>query len=128
MNLLKMLLPDIFRLGDKLIEDKDKKAEYAFEVQKMSSGFMSTMLTTKTYPWVDALVKIAYASEAIIKGLFRPVLSAVLVGFGIYFELNNIEISATVETIMFGSPVAWGASRHIEKKAKLNKIEEDEEW
>jgi len=127
MNILTSLFPGLFKLGDKLIEDADKKAEYAFRIQEMTNDFAKTMLTVKTYPVVDAIIKLSYASEAIIKGLFRPIASVVALSFGIYFEMNSIEISATAEAILFGSFPAWMASRHVSKN-KEKPIEEDEEW
>lgn len=121
--LLGTVLPGLFKIGDKLIEDKDKKAEFAFKVQEMAFKQMEVLIGAKTYPWVDALVKMAYASEQIVKGLFRPIIAAVAFGFGLYFELNNIEVSGTVEAILFGSFPAWGVSRHVDK----NKPKK-EEW
>lgn len=115
LSLFTALIPGLFKIGDKLIEDKDQKAEYAFKVQEMAFKQMESLLSVTTYPWVDALVKLAYAAEQIMKGLFRPIITAVGFGFGLYFELNNIELSATVETILFGSFPAWGVSRHMEK-------------
>ena len=115
LSLFTALIPGLFKIGDKLIEDKDLKAEYAFKVQEMAFKQMEVLINVTTYPWVDALVKMAYASEQIIKGLFRPIIAAVGFGFGLYFELNNIEVSGTVETILFGTFPAWGISRHVEK-------------
>jgi len=116
LSLFTALIPGLFKIGDKLIEDKDQKAEYAFKVQEMAFKQMETLLSVTTYPWVDALVKLSYAAEQIIKGLFRPIITAVALGVGVYFELNNIEVSATVEAILFGSFPAWGVSRHMDKK------------
>lgn len=115
LGLLTSLIPGLFKLGGKLIEDKDKKAEYSFKVLQMSQDLALKMLEVKTYPWIDGLVKLSYAGEQIIKGLFRPIVTAIGFAFGLYFELNEIEVSATVEAILFGSFPAWGASRHIEK-------------
>jgi len=113
--LLGAVLPGLFKIGDKLIEDKDQKAEFAFKVQEMAFKQMEVLISAKTYPWVDALVKLSYAAEQIIKGLFRPIVATVGFGFGLYFELNDIAVSATVETILFGTFPAWGASRHVSK-------------
>lgn len=126
-SLFASLLPSIFKLGDKMIVDKDKKAEFAFKVQEMAFKQMETLINAKTYPWVDALVKLAYASEQIIKGLFTPILTAVGFGFGIYFELNNIEVSTMTETILFGSFPAWRVARQKEKNAKIEKQKKEEE-
>jgi len=130
MNILTSLFPGLFKLGDKLIVDQDKKAEYAFRIQEMANDFAKTMLAVKSYPWVDALVKLAYASEAIIKGLFRPIVATCMFAFAVYAETHAIELSATAETLLYGAFPAWGASRHVDKQRKKPKkpIEEDEEW
>ena len=112
------LLPSLFKLGDKLIEDKDKKAEFA-------NNIATKLLDTSTYKWVDALVKLAYASEAIIKGLFRPIGAACMMAFAIYAELTSIELSESIQVMLYGSPLAWGYSRHKEKQKSSY---EDEDW
>lgn len=117
-GLITSLIPGLFKIGDKLIEDKDKKAEYAFKVQEMFFKQMEVLIAAKTYPWVDALVKLAYASEQIIKGLFRPIVSACMMAFAIYCEIYEIELSGVAESILYGTFPAWGASRYAEKKAK----------
>ena len=124
LNVLMGLLPNIFKLGGKLIQDADKRAEFAFRVQEMVNAFMMKMLETKTDPWVDALVKIAYAGESIIKGLFRPLGSAAMFVFAIYAEIEGIALSEGVQAILYGSFPAWGASRHIEKGKK----KKEEDW
>ena len=88
-GLLTSLVPGLFNLGGKLIQDADKKAEYSFKVLEMSQDLALKMLEVKTYPWIDGLVKLSYAGEQIIKGLFRPIITAVGFGFGLYFELNK---------------------------------------
>ena len=115
LSLFTALIPGLFKIGDKMIEDKDQKAEYAFKVQEMAFKQMEVLIGAKTYPWVDALVKLSYAAEQIIKGLFRPIVTGIGFAFGLYFELNDIAISGTVEAILFGSFPAWGVSRHVEK-------------
>lgn len=112
------LVPGLLKLGDKMIEDKDKKAEYAFNVQRMYFEMAEKLLDTKTFPWVDALVKLAYSSTAIIKGLIRPVGSIAALGFVAYCELNGIELSPMVEAIMASLLPAWGVSRYKEKMSK----------
>ena len=120
-SLLTSFLPSLFNVGGKMIEDKDKKNEYAFKVLEMANQVVIALINTKTVPWVDALVKLAYAGDAIIKSLFTPILTAVGFGFGIYFELNNIEVSATTEVILFGSFPAWRVARQKEKNAKIER-------
>ena len=126
MSAIFSILPGLAKLGGKIIEDKDKRAEYAFGVQEMAQTMALKLLEVQTYPWVDALVKLAYAGEAIIKGLFRPLGAAAMTGFVIYAELNNIELSAGIEAILAGAFPAWGISRHQEKAAKKAAYEDDE--
>jgi len=120
------------KLGSKLIEDKDKKTEFAFKTLDIGQKFMETMLATKTYPWIDALVKLSYAGEQIVKGLFRPVGTALMTAFAIYAETNGIELSATAETILYGAFPAWGLDRavgkHREAKIKKKQVDLDEDW
>ena len=121
------LAPGLFKLGGKLIEDKDKKAEYAFKVQEMMQTLAFKLLETKTYPWIDGLVKLAYASESIIKGLFRPVVSALALAFVAYCDYKGIPLSQLVEGIMASLFPAWGASRLKEKLVKKKQIDYDDE-
>lgn len=118
--ILGSIVPSLFKMGDKLIEDKDKRNEYAFKVMEMSNDLALKLLDTKTYPWIDGLVKVAYASEAIVKGLLRPLGSLALAGFAAYCDINSIELSGAVETLLYGSPLAWGYSRHQEKRKATN--------
>lgn len=128
LGILTSILPGVFKLGGKLIEDKDKRAEYAFKVQGMAHELALKMLDVKTYPWVDALVKLAYASEQIIKGLFRPLFSALALCFIAYCEYKGIELSGVVEGVMVSLFPAWGASRYKEKQKQKKQIEDDEDW
>lgn len=102
-------------LGGELIEDKDKKTEFAFKMAALAEKRMEVLMNQKTYPWVDGLVKLAYASEQIVKGLFRPVASSLMLAVAVYFEINDIKVSGTVETILYGALPAWGVSRHMDK-------------
>lgn len=112
------IIPGILKLGGELIEDKDKKNEYAFKALELTHELSLKLLDTKTYPWIDGLVKLSYASENIIKGLFRPIASTIAMGFVGYCELNGIELSPMVEGVMVSLLPAWGVSRYKEKQAK----------
>ena len=137
-QLLSGLIPGLLKLGDKLIVDKDKKAEYAFKVQEMGQELAFKLLETRTYPWVDALVKLAYASTQIVKGLFRPLMSGallvwVMVDPAVLERLNALgEVGQLALAAIFGSFPGWMISRHQEKKKKLEKKweawDEDEDW
>ena len=117
-SLFASLLPSIFKLGDKMIVDEDKKAEFAFKVQEMAFKQMETLINAKTYPWVDALVKLSYASEQIVKGLFRPLGAAAMTGFLFYAEINDIQLSGAVEALCAAAFPGWMTSRHIDKQKK----------
>ena len=125
-SLFTSLIPSLFKIGDKMIVDQDKKQEFAFKVQEMAFKQMETLINAKTYPFVDALVKLSYAAEQIVKGLFRPIGAAIMTGFVIYAEVKGIELSGTVETILISAFPAWGASRHAEKKKKKEVIDDDD--
>ena len=130
-SLFTSLIPSLFKLGGKMIKDADKQMEYAFKVQEMAQELALKLMDTKTYPWIDGLVKLAYASEAIVKGLFRPLGAAVMTGFVIYAEIQGIELSGPVETILLAAFPGWMTSRHVEKKGKKKlPIEDfdDEDW
>jgi len=99
------------KLGDKLIEDKDLKAELA-------SKTMEQMLASKTYRWIDGLVKLSYASEQIIKGLIRPLGSMVMFGFAVYCSLHGVVLPPMIHELLYGAPLGWGVSRHMEKSKK----------
>lgn len=121
------LIPGLFKLGSELIEDPDKKTEFAFKTQELYNNLAMKLLDTKTYPWVDALVKLAYASESIVKGLIRPIGSFALAGFAGYCELNSIPLSDTAQALLYGAPVGWGVSRHVEKSKKAE-AKDDPFW
>ena len=129
LGLITSLAPGLFKLGGKLIEDKDKKAEYAFKVQDNIQELTLKLMETKTYPWIDGLTKLAYASESIVKGLFRPLGAAAMTGFAIYADYKGINLSAVAETALYAAFPAWGASRHTEKSKKAQSTNtEDSVW
>ena len=119
-GLLSAVLPAVIKLGDKFIEDKDKRNEFAFKM-------MDAMLNTQTYKWVDALVKLSYAGEQIVKGLIRPLGAIAMAGFAAYCDANGIELSETVQVMLYGAPIGWGTSRHLEKSKKKPPTWEDED-
>ena len=118
---LATFLPAIVKLADKFIEDKDKKAEFANKA-------MNAMLENRTYKWVDALVKLSYASEQIMKGLFRPIGAAVMTGFAMWASYKGVDLDTAAQAVLYGAFPAWGASRHSEKKTKAEKPANDDEW
>lgn len=102
------LAESLLVLGNKFIEDPDKKAEYAYKT-------MDRMLSSKTYVWIDALVKLSFAMEQITKGLLRPLGSVAMFGFSAYCTINGIVLPPMIAEMLFGAPLAWGYSRHVEK-------------
>lgn len=128
MQALVSLIPGLFKLGSELIEDPDKRTEFAFKTQELYHQLAIKLLETKTFPWVDALVKLAYASEAIVKGLIRPLGSFALAGFAAYCDIKGIALSDTVSTLLYGAPIAWGTSRHVEKRSQAKKPPDDAFW
>ena len=107
-------------LISEFIEDPDKKTEAATKLAE-------SLLNNKTIKFVDALVKLAYASEMLMKGLIRPSISA----FAFLYGLFNPEVLQSLHELgtigdagiaaMFGSFPAWGYSRHVEKKEKAQR-------
>ena len=128
LSLFTSMIPGMFKLGGKLIEDKDKRAEYAFKIQEMMQALAFKLLETKTYPWIDGLVKLAYASEAIVKGLFRPVGAAALTGAVIYCSMKGIDLPDAIDVTGAAAFPAWMGSRHVEKQKKVVRIEEEDDW
>ncbi len=131
-SLVGNLITSLFSIGGKFIEDKDKKNEFAFKVLEMANTLSMKMLETKTYPWVDALVKLAYAADAIMMKLLRPFGAAVLTGIVIYCDMKGIELSSTVNALGAAAFPGWMASRHVNKQKKLDqkkyKIEMDDDY
>jgi len=113
------LLQGLLHLGDKMIPDQDKKIEFAFKVQQMANDLATKLLDTKTYPWVDALVKLAYASQELITGLFRPIGGLLALGYVLYANQHGIVIPNDIQMVLVSLFPAWGISRHIEKNKKV---------
>ena len=107
------LIESAMELGGKFIVDEDKKTEFAYKT-------LDIMLSSKTYRWIDALVKLSYAAEQITKGLLRPLGSVGMFCFAAYCETHAIELSESLQYMMYGAPLAWGASRHVDKKNKTD--------
>lgn len=118
------LIDAALSIGKELVEDKDKRAELAFQT-------MNTLLTSKSYRWIDGLVKLSYATEQIIKGLVRPLVSTGMFVYGVLNPdvLAQLHELGTVGDVgvaaMLGSAPAWGYSRHKEKQKSKK---EDTSW
>jgi hypothetical protein len=109
------LVSQIVSVGSELIEDKDKRNEFAFQSQKLSFELLGQLLSTKTIPWVDALVKIILT----LKVFIRPVVGAAMTAFGAYAHYKGIQIEPAMHAIFDAAAPAWGISRHQEKKEKV---------
>ena len=118
LSALLSIVPGLFKLGGKMIEDKDKKNEYAFKVLQMTQDLSLKMLDVKTYPWIDGLVKLSYAGEQIIKGLIRPIGSLALTGVVIYCAIRGIDLPDSLDVVGSAAFPGWMASRHVEKSKK----------
>jgi hypothetical protein len=126
------LIGQVIGLGSELIEDKDKRNEFVFKSQEMSFQLLGQLLTTKTVPWVDAVVKILMVGKAFV----RPLGGALMTAFGAYAHFKGIEIPPAMHAIFDGALPAWGVSRHAEKREKIKVIEQapkrapepDTEW
>lgn len=111
----------VLDIVDQFVPDKDKAMEIKAELRKIELSTMESLLKTQTTPWVDALVKLLYASVTLV----RPLVSTGLFVYGLMnpetFQVlseaspiaGDIAASAT-----FGALPAWGVSRHMEKKRK----------
>ena len=108
----------LIALGASLIEkymtSSDKKEEAA-------SQMVTLLVQTKTYAWVDALVKLAYASNEIVKGLVRPLFSAGLFVYGVMnpdvlAKLHSLGTAGDAGIVtMFSAFPGWMYSRHKTK-------------
>lgn len=101
----------IFGIVDQLVVDKDKAAELKFYIRELQHKLDVAIITMKTVPWVDATVKLLYAFQP----FFRPIGSFAMAIFAAYCDLHNIELGKEVKVMLYGSPIAWGLSRHINK-------------
>lgn len=110
------VVTSLIGLGGKLIEDKDKRTEFAFKTLETTQQFMSVMLSTKTYPFVDAIVKLSYASEQLVKGLFRPLASVASMGVVVYCRINLIELPQELEYVLMSLLPAWMVDRGLAKR------------
>lgn len=120
---------DVFKgligVGSELIEDKDKRNEYAFKLAELQMQLTQTMLTQQTHPRADAAVKLLYAFKELVLPMFRPVGALALAMWGGTHPETLQWLHDTMGTAgdaiigaIFGSFPAWGVSRHIEKGRK----------
>lgn len=113
--LIAELLRGIVSVGDQLIEDKDKKAEFASEVAKLHAELIGKLVSTPTVPWVDALVKLIYTLGDVGLKWLRPVGGIALTGVGVYLHLKGIAIPEYMQAALDMAFPGWMLSRHLEK-------------
>ena len=119
------VLPSLISLGSELIEDKDKKNEFAHKIMEMEADLQKELLKTKTMPKVDAFVKLVLC----IKPLIRPIGGALMTAFGMYAHWKGIPIDTALHAIFDGALPAWGVSRHVEKqKQKAEPVSDLDIW
>lgn len=108
------VIPGIMKLADKMIVDKDKKAEFAFKQAEMQNALITKLVEQKTIPWVDATVKLFGA--VVILG--RPIGSFALTMFGLYAQYKGIELSDAANAVTLGAFPAWMGAREVHKSRK----------
>lgn len=122
----------ITNLISEFISDDDLRAKLDFETEKLKFELDKVLLSTTTTPRMDAFIKLLIATRDIIIPLFRPAGSMAMACFGAYCVINNIIIPEVIQVALFGSPLAYGASRHQSKKDNQKtervKIENKIDW
>ncbi len=122
----------ITNLISEYITDDDLIAKLDFEKEKLKFELDKMLLNTNTTPRMDAFIKLLVATRDIIIPLIRPLGSLMLAGFGAWCVSNGIELSEPVQYALFGAPLAYGTSRHIDKgnkeKTRRAEIENKIDW
>lgn len=111
------IIPGVMKLADKMIVDKDKKAEFAFKQQEMQNALVMKLVEQETIPWVDATVKLLGAMVM----LGRPVGSFALTAFYLWSQYRGVDLGTVGEAVTAGAFPAWMAAREAGKSraAKL---------
>lgn len=122
------IIGDLIKLGSELIEDPDKKNEYAHKALEATLDYQKTIISTKTSPKVDAFVKIMYAFSDIIQKVWRPLIGGAMTAFGAYCHYKGIDVGDASQIIFDGAFPAWGVSRHATKKDEEKRKQADDEW
>ena len=126
-ELISGVFKPVTSIVDKLVLDKDKYAEIQLKKLELKSEAQALILSTTTTPTVDAWVKVLVTLKDVVIPLFRPVGSFAMAVFAGYCVTEGIELPEYVLAGLFGSPIAWGASRHSHKKAEIKKNDWDED-
>lgn len=112
-------------LADKAIEDKDQRLAFQTKILERTFDLFEKLIATPTNPTLDALVKFILVFNFALKGLFRPVGSFALVAFAGWMRARGTPLPDYIEVAFFGTPIAWGTSRHIEKNKRPKRPEEE---
>jgi len=115
------LFKSIVGLGQTYIDNKEKAAEFAFQLAQLQVQFSQQLVQTKTSPFVDALVKFMYAMRDVIIPMFRPIGSFLLTASCAYLNYKQIAPPEPINSIMASSFPGWMVSRHINKQTELTK-------
>jgi hypothetical protein len=108
-----------------MILDKDKYAELQFKKLELQHKSQDKLLSITTTPKVDAVVKLAIAFRDVFLPLLRPLGSFAMAVFGGYCAVEGIALPEYIQVALFGAPVGWGYSRHVDKKGQ-NKQKNDD--
>lgn len=136
MAIYEKAIEGITSLFSELITDDDLRAKLDFKVDQLRFELDKELLKTTTTPKMDAFVKLLIATRDIIIPLVRPIGSLLMALFGAWCISEGIVLSDALQVTLFGAPLAYGTSRHIDKtnkeKTRRRKIEvlksDDEFW
>ena len=103
---------------DQLVEDKDKRAEYGFELAKLTMTQTHELLMRPATSRVDGLVKFMIAWRDVILPTLRPLGSALLTAGAWYLEYKGTQAPEWVLGLITASFPTWMVSRHIDKLAE----------
>ena len=120
-EIIKGALSPVLNIADKMVMDKDKYAELQFKKIELKEKRLQKTLTITTTPRMDAFVKLLIAIHDLVIPMFRPVGSFALAAFAAYCVVNDITLPTEIQVLLFGSPVGWGVSRHINKQTQAKK-------
>ncbi len=114
------LIKEAIGAGKELIEDKDKRNQFADNNSERAYKLAETIIKRETTPKVDAIVKLAYAARDCILPMFRPVGGFILSAAGVYLAINHPDTHELIMGALIGSGPAWGYSRYKEKVKGVN--------
>lgn len=112
-NLITGIVTGLMGLGDKMIEDKDLKREFAFKTQELVFKLLEKLVEIRTVPWVDATVKLLTSLVV----LARPIGAFILTLKGIDLFLLTKEVDFASGGLMSLFP-SWMGFRQYDKYRK----------